>query len=113
MIDHGFAAVRASLKDMHRLHAESLLSRTLIKTYLRTLDLIPPLRPLIRAGLIQAPRRGRKWRLSPLSPRISGFPDYPAGTVSIDSPVEALPGARKEAHGAVRLWRIRSFVRHT
>ena len=49
MIEYGFAAVRASLKDMHRLHAESLLSRTLTKTFLRTLDLIPPLRPLVRA----------------------------------------------------------------
>ncbi|HEX7735121.1 MAG TPA: NAD(P)/FAD-dependent oxidoreductase [Ktedonobacteraceae bacterium] len=43
MIDYGFRAVRASLKNMERFHAQSGLARTFTKTVFRTIGLIPPL----------------------------------------------------------------------
>ena len=44
MIVYGFRAVRASLKEMKRLHSEGTLREFLTKTWLRTIDLIPPLK---------------------------------------------------------------------
>jgi 2-polyprenyl-6-methoxyphenol hydroxylase-like FAD-dependent oxidoreductase len=44
MIDYGFSAVRASLADMERFHAEGSLSRALTKAAFRTADWIPPLK---------------------------------------------------------------------
>src|SRR5262252_7062770 len=44
MIDYGFGAVRASLKEMERLHAENNLARAVTKTVFRAVDLIPPLK---------------------------------------------------------------------
>ncbi len=43
MIDYGFAAVRASLANMKRLHAESTLSRFATKTMFRVANVLPPL----------------------------------------------------------------------
>jgi 2-polyprenyl-6-methoxyphenol hydroxylase-like FAD-dependent oxidoreductase len=43
MIRHGFTAVRASLTQMHRLHAESPISRLATKAFFRLADLLPPL----------------------------------------------------------------------
>jgi 2-polyprenyl-6-methoxyphenol hydroxylase-like FAD-dependent oxidoreductase len=47
MIDYGFHAVRASLHNMKRLHAQDPLRRALTRTFLRMVDRIPPLRPLV------------------------------------------------------------------
>jgi hypothetical protein len=44
MIRHGFAAVRASLTQMHRLHADSPISRLATKVFFRLADLSPALR---------------------------------------------------------------------
>ena len=43
MIDYGFAAVRSSLANMKRLHAESALSRVATKTVFRIANVLPPL----------------------------------------------------------------------
>jgi hypothetical protein len=43
MIDYGFTAVRASLANMRRLHAESTLSRFATKTMFRVANVLPPL----------------------------------------------------------------------
>jgi hypothetical protein len=42
MIQHGFAAVRASLANMERLHSRSPLARLAAKTWFHLADLIPP-----------------------------------------------------------------------
>jgi 2-polyprenyl-6-methoxyphenol hydroxylase-like FAD-dependent oxidoreductase len=47
MIDHGFQAVRASLKDMARFHAEGRLERTSTKGLFRAVDLIPGIRTVV------------------------------------------------------------------
>ncbi len=49
MIEYGFRAVRASLDNMHRMHAESVLSRFATKTMLRLADVLPPLQTLFRS----------------------------------------------------------------
>src|ERR1700744_4630347 len=49
MIDYGFAAVRASLANMQRLHAESTLSRCATKTMFRLADVFPPLQAIFRS----------------------------------------------------------------
>jgi 2-polyprenyl-6-methoxyphenol hydroxylase-like FAD-dependent oxidoreductase len=48
MIDHGFAAVRGSLEEMHRLHATSAIQRFATKTLFRVVDAAPPLQRLFR-----------------------------------------------------------------
>jgi len=50
MIDYGFAAVRTSLADMERFHAEGALSRMLTKAVFRTINFVPPLRAMLLAG---------------------------------------------------------------
>jgi len=50
MIDHGFRAVRTSLGDMARFHAENWIERTLTKFFFRALDLVPGLRNAVVAG---------------------------------------------------------------
>jgi 2-polyprenyl-6-methoxyphenol hydroxylase-like FAD-dependent oxidoreductase len=50
MIDYGFAAVRTSLADMERFHAEGTLSRMMTKAVFRTVNLVPPLRAVFLAG---------------------------------------------------------------
>jgi 2-polyprenyl-6-methoxyphenol hydroxylase-like FAD-dependent oxidoreductase len=47
MIHYGFGAVRASLRDMKRLHHRSPLRRAVTKTFLRMVDRIPSLKPLM------------------------------------------------------------------
>jgi 2-polyprenyl-6-methoxyphenol hydroxylase-like FAD-dependent oxidoreductase len=49
MIDHGFAAVRASLTNMRRLHAESALSRFATKAMFRVANTLPPLQRMFRS----------------------------------------------------------------
>jgi len=44
MIDYGFRAVRASLKQMDRFHADKPLARGFTKALFRTVDLLPPLK---------------------------------------------------------------------
>jgi 2-polyprenyl-6-methoxyphenol hydroxylase-like FAD-dependent oxidoreductase len=44
MVDYGFRAVRASLKNMHRFHSEGRLPRAFTKLALRAIDTIPPLK---------------------------------------------------------------------
>jgi len=44
MIDYGFRAVRASLANMHRFHAESALARGITKALFRVVDVVPPLK---------------------------------------------------------------------
>jgi hypothetical protein len=48
MIEHGFAAVNASLAEMRRLHARSPASRFLSKLIYRTVDVVTPLQSLFR-----------------------------------------------------------------
>jgi 2-polyprenyl-6-methoxyphenol hydroxylase-like FAD-dependent oxidoreductase len=48
MIEQGFAAVNASLAEMHRLHARSPMSRFLSKLVFRTVDTVKPLQKLFR-----------------------------------------------------------------
>jgi 2-polyprenyl-6-methoxyphenol hydroxylase-like FAD-dependent oxidoreductase len=48
MIEHGFAAVRASLADMERLHARSALGRFATKTAFHLMDAMPPLQRAFR-----------------------------------------------------------------
>jgi 2-polyprenyl-6-methoxyphenol hydroxylase-like FAD-dependent oxidoreductase len=43
MIEYGFRAVRASLKDMERFHSTRIIGRAFTKAIFRTVDLIPPL----------------------------------------------------------------------
>ncbi|MFY9956891.1 FAD-dependent oxidoreductase [Bradyrhizobium sp.] len=50
MIDYGFAAVRASLADMERFHADRPLSRALTKAAFRAADWIPPLKAALMGG---------------------------------------------------------------
>jgi 2-polyprenyl-6-methoxyphenol hydroxylase-like FAD-dependent oxidoreductase len=50
MIDHGFRAVRTSLRDMARFHAENRIERTLTKFFFRAVDLVPGLRNAVVAG---------------------------------------------------------------
>jgi 2-polyprenyl-6-methoxyphenol hydroxylase-like FAD-dependent oxidoreductase len=50
MIDYGFGAVRTSLADMERFHAERPLSRALTKAAFRAADWIPPLKAAFLAG---------------------------------------------------------------
>jgi 2-polyprenyl-6-methoxyphenol hydroxylase-like FAD-dependent oxidoreductase len=40
MIDFGFQAVRASLREMERLHSENIFGRAVTKTVFRVVDLI-------------------------------------------------------------------------
>jgi 2-polyprenyl-6-methoxyphenol hydroxylase-like FAD-dependent oxidoreductase len=49
MIDYGFAAVRASLTNMRRLHAESALSRFATKAMFRVANTLPPLQRMFRS----------------------------------------------------------------
>ena len=49
MVHYGFAAVRSSLRNMKRLHARSPLRRAATKTFLRLVDRIPPLKPLLHS----------------------------------------------------------------
>jgi 2-polyprenyl-6-methoxyphenol hydroxylase-like FAD-dependent oxidoreductase len=51
MIDHGFQAVRGSLRDMARFHSERWLDRTLTRGFLRAVDAVPALQRVF------APRR--------------------------------------------------------
>ncbi len=48
MIELGFAAVNASLAEMHRLHARSPVSRFLSKGVYRTIDALKPLQKRFR-----------------------------------------------------------------
>ena len=50
MIDYGFGAVRTSLADMERFHAERGLSRALTKAAFRAADWIPPLKMVFLGG---------------------------------------------------------------
>jgi len=43
MVEYGFEAVRASLKEMERLHSTSVLGRTFTKMIFHAVDLLPPL----------------------------------------------------------------------
>jgi hypothetical protein len=49
MIDYGFEAVRTSLANMRRLHAESTLSRFATKTMFRVANVLPPLQRIFRS----------------------------------------------------------------
>jgi 2-polyprenyl-6-methoxyphenol hydroxylase-like FAD-dependent oxidoreductase len=49
MIEHGFGAVRTSLGDMARFHAEGL-NRVLTKVFFRAVDWLPGLKPILLAG---------------------------------------------------------------
>ena len=44
MVDYGFQAVRASLRNMERFHAQGSLTRAITKLFFRTLDTVPPLK---------------------------------------------------------------------
>jgi 2-polyprenyl-6-methoxyphenol hydroxylase-like FAD-dependent oxidoreductase len=46
MIDYGFNAVRTSLADMERFHAEGLLARAVTKATFRAVDHLPPLKAM-------------------------------------------------------------------
>jgi len=50
MIDYGFAAVRTSLADMERFHAEGTLARMMTKAVFRTVNLVAPLRAAFLGG---------------------------------------------------------------
>jgi 2-polyprenyl-6-methoxyphenol hydroxylase-like FAD-dependent oxidoreductase len=50
MIDYGFAAVRRSLADMERFHAEGALARMMTKAMFRTVNMVAPLRAVFLAG---------------------------------------------------------------
>ncbi|MEA2868255.1 MAG: hypothetical protein QOE39_2970 [Bradyrhizobium sp.] len=50
MIEYGFSAVRTSLADMERFHAERGLSRALTKAAFRAADWVPPLKTVFLAG---------------------------------------------------------------
>jgi 2-polyprenyl-6-methoxyphenol hydroxylase-like FAD-dependent oxidoreductase len=44
MVDYGFAAVRDSLRNMERFHAQGRVQRALTKCFFRTIDAVPPLK---------------------------------------------------------------------
>jgi len=44
MVDYGFRAVRASLRNMERFHAQGRLTRAFTKLFFRTIDVVPPLK---------------------------------------------------------------------
>ena len=44
MVDYGFRAVRASLRNMERFHAQGSLTRAFTKLFFRTIDAVPPLK---------------------------------------------------------------------
>ena len=44
MVDYGFRAVRASLKNMERFHAQGALTRAFTKLFFRAIDAVPPLK---------------------------------------------------------------------
>ena len=44
MVDYGFRAVRESLRNMERFHAQGSLTRAFTKMFLRTIDAVPPLK---------------------------------------------------------------------
>jgi 2-polyprenyl-6-methoxyphenol hydroxylase-like FAD-dependent oxidoreductase len=48
MIEQGFAAVNASLAEMHRLHARSPVNRLMARLVYRTVDTVKPLQKLFR-----------------------------------------------------------------
>jgi hypothetical protein len=48
MIDYGFAAVRASLADMERLHSRSPLRRIMTKGVFHLVDAVPALQRAFR-----------------------------------------------------------------
>jgi 2-polyprenyl-6-methoxyphenol hydroxylase-like FAD-dependent oxidoreductase len=50
MIDHGFQAVRTSLRDMERFHAEGIVARAFTKSLFRVIDRIPPLKAAMFAS---------------------------------------------------------------
>jgi 2-polyprenyl-6-methoxyphenol hydroxylase-like FAD-dependent oxidoreductase len=50
MIDHGFDAVRATLRNTARFHAEGWIERTLTKGFFRVVDLVPWLRNALLGG---------------------------------------------------------------
>jgi 2-polyprenyl-6-methoxyphenol hydroxylase-like FAD-dependent oxidoreductase len=50
MVDYGFRAVRRSLEDMRRFHAQSGLARMFTKAVFRTIDFIPPLQGVFLEG---------------------------------------------------------------
>jgi len=44
MVDYGFRAVRESLRNMERFHAQGSLTRAFTKLFFRTIDSVPPLK---------------------------------------------------------------------
>jgi 2-polyprenyl-6-methoxyphenol hydroxylase-like FAD-dependent oxidoreductase len=50
MIDHGFNAVRGTLRNTARFHAEGWIERTLTKGFFRVADLVPWLRKALVGG---------------------------------------------------------------
>ena len=50
MIEYGFGAVRTSLADMERFHAEGGLARFRVKAALRAADWIPSLKARLQRG---------------------------------------------------------------
>jgi 2-polyprenyl-6-methoxyphenol hydroxylase-like FAD-dependent oxidoreductase len=44
MVDYGFRAVRASLRNMERFHAQGRLTHAFTKLFFRTIDVVPPLK---------------------------------------------------------------------
>jgi 2-polyprenyl-6-methoxyphenol hydroxylase-like FAD-dependent oxidoreductase len=44
MVDYGFEAVRDSLRNMERFHAQGSLQRAFTKLFFRTIDAVPPLK---------------------------------------------------------------------
>ena len=49
MLDYGFAAVRASLANMERLHSHSPIARFATKSMFHLFDVIPPLQKVMRS----------------------------------------------------------------
>ena len=44
MVDYGFRAVRESLRNMKRFHAQGILMRAFTKLFFRAIDAVPPLK---------------------------------------------------------------------
>lgn len=44
MVDYGFRAVRASMRNMERFHAQGRLTRAFTKLFFRAIDAVPPLK---------------------------------------------------------------------
>jgi 2-polyprenyl-6-methoxyphenol hydroxylase-like FAD-dependent oxidoreductase len=44
MVDYGFRAVRESLRNMERFHAQGSLTRAFTKLFFRAIDAVPPLK---------------------------------------------------------------------